>query len=236
MRKISLLLGALLCLLHSMVWADPRPLGPVQTPPLIVEESDGSPSVKGTWKLILPNGSLTQSGGQGTISFSGGLGAGFTAGSILFSNGTSLAQDNANLFWDDTNNALGLWTASPTAGTFTLGESLGAELAPGGGTFTGSAAGWTLNTGWVYNSNAVDKNADGTGTLTPSPALSVTAGRLYKIVYVLSNWTVGTATPAIGGISGAASAAANGTYTQYILAGTTGNLTFTPTSTARFTI
>lgn len=37
----------------------------------------------------------------------------FTAGSLLFSNGTSLAQDNANLFWDDTNNRLGIGTASP---------------------------------------------------------------------------------------------------------------------------
>jgi len=38
-----------------------------------------------------------------------------TAGSILFA-GTSgvLAQDNANFFWDDTNNRLGLGTATPT--------------------------------------------------------------------------------------------------------------------------
>lgn len=31
-----------------------------------------------------------------------------TAGSVLFSNGTTIAQDNANLFWDDTNNRLNL--------------------------------------------------------------------------------------------------------------------------------
>lgn len=32
----------------------------------------------------------------------GGTGAGsFTAGSVLFSNGSSISQDNANLFWDD---------------------------------------------------------------------------------------------------------------------------------------
>lgn len=36
-----------------------------------------------------------------------------TAGSVLFSNGTTIAQDNANFFWDDTNNRLGLGTASP---------------------------------------------------------------------------------------------------------------------------
>lgn len=35
-----------------------------------------------------------------------------TSGSILFSDGTTIAQDNANLFWDDTNNRLGVSTGS----------------------------------------------------------------------------------------------------------------------------
>jgi len=39
----------------------------------------------------------------------------FTSGSVMFSNGTTLAQDNANLFWDDTNNRLGIGTTSPTS-------------------------------------------------------------------------------------------------------------------------
>jgi len=36
-----------------------------------------------------------------------------TAGSVLFSNGTTIAQDNANLFWDDTSNYLGVGTTTP---------------------------------------------------------------------------------------------------------------------------
>ena len=36
-----------------------------------------------------------------------------TSGSVLFSNGTTIAQDNAQLFWDDTNNRLGIGTSSP---------------------------------------------------------------------------------------------------------------------------
>jgi hypothetical protein len=32
----------------------------------------------------------------------------FTSGSVLFSNGTTIAQDNTNLFWDDTNNRLNI--------------------------------------------------------------------------------------------------------------------------------
>ena len=37
-----------------------------------------------------------------------------TSGSVLFSNGTTIAQNNSNFFWDNTNNRLGIGTASPT--------------------------------------------------------------------------------------------------------------------------
>ena len=37
-----------------------------------------------------------------------------TNGSVLFSDGTTIAQDNANLFWDDTNNRLGIGTNAPS--------------------------------------------------------------------------------------------------------------------------
>lgn len=38
---------------------------------------------------------------------------GMTTGSVLFAGASGLTQDNANLFWDDSNNRLGLGTASP---------------------------------------------------------------------------------------------------------------------------
>ncbi len=38
-----------------------------------------------------------------------------TSGSVLFSNGTTIAQDNANFFWDDTNNRLGIGNILPVA-------------------------------------------------------------------------------------------------------------------------
>lgn len=41
------------------------------------------------------------------------LGA-YTSGSVIFFDGTSLNQDNANLFWDNTNKRLGIGTSSPT--------------------------------------------------------------------------------------------------------------------------
>lgn len=37
----------------------------------------------------------------------------YTAGSVIFSNGTSLTQDNSNFFWDDSSNFLGIGTSSP---------------------------------------------------------------------------------------------------------------------------
>jgi len=36
----------------------------------------------------------------------------FTNGSIVFSNGTILTEDNSNFFWDDTNNRLGIGTST----------------------------------------------------------------------------------------------------------------------------
>ena len=58
---------------------------------------------------------------KATVSASGGGGMAIggsitsaTAGSVLFSGASGvLRQDNANLFWDDTNNRLGIGTASP---------------------------------------------------------------------------------------------------------------------------
>jgi trimeric autotransporter adhesin len=38
----------------------------------------------------------------------------FTSGSVLFYNGTSFAQNNGNLFWDNTNSRLGIGSSSPT--------------------------------------------------------------------------------------------------------------------------
>jgi hypothetical protein len=41
----------------------------------------------------------------------------FTSGSVIFSSGSGLTQNNANLFWDNTNNRLGIGTNTPSSGT-----------------------------------------------------------------------------------------------------------------------
>tara|TARA_Y100000389_G_scaffold41993_1_gene36711 strand:- start:1379 stop:2509 length:1131 start_codon:yes stop_codon:yes gene_type:complete len=55
------------------------------------------------------------SGGGGGVSIGDAVGSG-TAGSILFVDAAgNLAQDNGELYWDNTNNRLGIGTTSPTA-------------------------------------------------------------------------------------------------------------------------
>ncbi len=39
---------------------------------------------------------------------------GLTLGSVLFSNGSTISQDNSNLFWDSTNHRLGIGNSSPS--------------------------------------------------------------------------------------------------------------------------
>ncbi len=70
----------------------------------------------------------------------------FTGGSVVFSNGSNLAQDNANLFFDDTNNRLGIGTATPTTdltieGGFSIGDTTGFVLAGGDAVGTATVSG-----------------------------------------------------------------------------------------------
>lgn len=52
---------------------------------------------------------------------------GGTDGSVLFIGSGALAEDNANFFWDDTNNRLGLSTATPLARQHLVVDSIGAS-------------------------------------------------------------------------------------------------------------
>ena len=60
--------------------------------------------------------------------------SGFTSGSLVFANGSGLAQDNANLSWDDTNNRFGIGTPTPLAPLELVGDSPGTV----GGFFSGA--------------------------------------------------------------------------------------------------
>lgn len=71
------------------------------------------------------------SAGTVNVNITGGAPV-LTTGSIAFSNGTTLAQDNANFFWDDTNNRLGIGTNAPTDRLTILGGGIYAKSIVGG--------------------------------------------------------------------------------------------------------
>jgi hypothetical protein len=68
----------------------------------------------------------------------------------------------------------------------------GSELAP-----ALTAGNWTVGAGWespIVGPGLI-KNADGTGTQTPSAATTIVAGTTYKVVITLSAWSVGSLLP-----------------------------------------
>jgi len=94
-----------------------------------------------TWSVI--TNTPTTLAGYGITSplppSEGGTGAGaFTPGSVVFAGASGVySQDNANFFWEDTNNRLGIGTALPAAGSLhvhrnTAFSSIASSIVPGG--------------------------------------------------------------------------------------------------------
>ena len=122
---------------------------------------------------------------------------------------------------------------SPTS--LTLSNAATADYAyVQNGTFTGSATGWTLGSGWSYGSNAVT-HTSGTATLVPNPALNIVIGGIYTLTYTISGVSAGTVTPNLGGAACTARST-NGRFIQSVTATTTANLIFTPSTTFNGTI
>lgn len=75
----------------------------------------GAASTEKTYTLPNASATILTDNAAVTVAQGGtGLTSAFTAGSIVFSNGTTFAQDNTGLFYDDTNNRLGLGITSPS--------------------------------------------------------------------------------------------------------------------------
>ena len=80
-----------------------------------------------------PGAKLDVNGTVKATAFAGPVNPNFTAGSVVFQGAGGLAQDNANLFWDDTNNRLGVGTTGPESLLQVHNTSAGADTY-----FTGS--------------------------------------------------------------------------------------------------
>ena len=135
-------------------------------------------------------GSLTLTTTALTVGNGGtGTGTQFTAGSVVFAGSSGIySQDNSNLFWDDTNNRLGIGTASP-AGLFHVSSDT-------------AAAGLSYFTQANASADGFDQNfrkARGTGA---SPTVITTADELGVINFTGYGGAAGYITgAAIKGIS-----------------------------------
>ena len=155
-----------------------------------------------------------------------------TSGSVLFSNGTTIAQDNANFFWDITNSRLGIGTAIPTVKLDVVGLNkftgttasdtapLGSELAA----VTGTGTNWTL-AGTNLNVGGYTHTAGATTPLTTTLAASI--GTYYQVTFTITGRTAGSINITYGGTS-SGTQTATGAYGP--LATTTGVLIITPTT------
>ena len=83
-------------------------------------------------KVILTSGATQEVTGILPVANGGSNNSAFTAGSVIFAgpSGTQLVEDNANFFWDDTNNRLGLGINTPTVLLDVVNSGLAAVLTP----------------------------------------------------------------------------------------------------------
>ena len=112
-----------------------------------------------------------------------------TSGSVLFSNGTTIAQDNANLFWDDTNNRLGIGTASPAYALDVATDIRALRL------YTNIIRDSNIN---AYISNTVTNAATTDISIGNATAASITltSKAAGKFVFTTGNVLIGTTTDA----------------------------------------
>jgi len=112
-------------------------------------------SLSGLTPSTATTGAVTLAGTLGVTSGGTGTATAFTAGSVVFA-GTSgtYSQDNANFFWDDTNNRLGIGTAAP-ATRITINNN---TVLPSAGAITGTNL-WQVGADTTVNAALFDSFA-----------------------------------------------------------------------------
>jgi Chaperone of endosialidase len=150
---------------------------------------DSGAQVGAAGYVLQATGTSTRWVATSTLGISGGGGSSAVGGTgaIQFANGTAFDGNNLQLYWDSSGNKLGVGTSTPRA-RLTVdgsGTSTGSELITNG-TFTGSAAGWTLNDCAAYGSNQVTV----TYTACSDPSITTTfnsvSGRMYTMSFSVS--------------------------------------------------
>ena len=104
----------------------------------------------------------------------------------------------------------------------------------GNGNFADNSI-WTFGAGWVLDAVNLWGSHSSNGVSALEQNINLTVGRLYQLIYVVGNRTVGSMTPSVGGNTLTARST-NGTFTEWFYALNNNNLKFTPTNTARLYI
>lgn len=137
----------------------------------------------------------------------GGTITGGTAGSILFINPNNiLAQDNANLFWDDTNNILGIGTN--TFDTETLKQQINATTV-----ITSGVRQTVRIVTTVTPPSSSSAGIEGLRVYTQATGNQNITGAIYGSIYSVQNNGTGTVTAAYG-FQGLVETSAGGTLTN----------------------
>lgn len=159
--------------------------------------------------LSLSGTTLNASGSSG-IAIGDAISGG-TVGSLLFvGTGPVLAQDNSNLFWDDTNNRLGIGTATPTQ---PLDVSGGAGTSSGHFNTTG-----LINRILIDNTNSSPNAGFGlqaNGSTVWSVAIYDSGFTMGKSSFTLYNDQAGTPGLFIDGLTNTVGILTNNPFTQH---------------------
>jgi hypothetical protein len=116
----------------------------------------------------------------------------YTAGSVIFSNGTSLTENNANFFWDNTNLRLGIGTNAPTS-SLQIKGSVGGNLSAN---ITNTDAVNTNSASWSINN---DSGAAGALTLFGSTFVAAYLQNVTRVSGSNALWLVSDVNVANGG-------------------------------------
>jgi len=129
-----------------------------------VDVSGGTTGLSFTGGAITTTGTITASGTL--VVANGGTGAtSFTAGQILYGNGTSAISSESSLFWDATNNRLGIGTSSPSSSLDVVGVGSFSSSAVPINSIRTSASTTSISTSLFAYHVTTDDMANGFGSM-----------------------------------------------------------------------
>ena len=99
--------------------------------------------------------------------------------------------------------------------------ALGPDLVINGGFVADTD--WTKGTGWTIAAGVASSDASQAGDSDLTQSLSLVSGKTYEVEFTISNYSAGNATPVAGDTEGT-DRAANGTFTENIIAGAGGDI------------